>query len=588
MCEAKLPVLKRELPVPKSLSKLEKMRNHYQEKVHREKEEKILTLFAKQQEYATQKVHGSSLRTSELRRNASSNERRNINGHHYPPSLHTAPLPMEEKNWASNWIVSKRSAGVDRAHPLKPVFHHKNQGSVKTETNIYRSQSAHSVGIKLDIPHPEEHLRLKSGPSRPEIWFQLQKTELSLEEEIYRKKVLLKEKLRRTEEELRRIQREKEAAELEDTSFRGISEGNRTMGKSDEGVGNLHNLAFTLKAKGKSNKHFRNQSLTYQTTDPQTIKPVSNNVTEREQPIHRGGTEREQPIHRGGNAREQPIHRGGNAREQPIHRGGNAREQPIHRGGNAREQPIHKGGNAREQPIHRGETAREQPIHRGGTEREQPIHRGGTEREQPIHRGGTEREHLSHRGGTEREHPTHRDGSPEFAAYFKEEEKNQILKDVPNNDAPELAATELVPCSLCGRQFLAHRLEKHTQVCQKMQQSNRKVFDSSKARAKGTDLEQYLQTKGRTQQNAPKIQNNAWKHKHESFQQTIRHARAVQQIIARGGKLSDLPPPPVEENPDYVTCPHCNRRFAPRVAERHIPKCENIKSKPRPLPPRRR
>ncbi|OCT65131.1 hypothetical protein XELAEV_18041370mg [Xenopus laevis] len=544
MCEAKLPVLKRELPVPKSLSKLEKMRNHYQEKVHREKEEKILTLFAKQQEYATQKVHGSSLRTSELRRNASSNERRNINGHHYPPSLHTAPLPMEEKNWASNWIVSKRSAGVDRAHPLKPVFHHKNQGSVKTETNIYRSQSAHSVGIKLDIPHPEEHLRLKSGPSRPEIWFQLQKTELSLEEEIYRKKVLLKEKLRRTEEELRRIQREKEAAELEDTSFRGISEGNRTMGKSDEGVGNLHNLAFTLKAKGKSNKHFRNQSLTYQTTDPQTIKPVSNNVTER--------------------------------------------EQPIHRGGNAREQPIHRGETAREQPIHRGGTEREQPIHRGGTEREQPIHRGGTEREHLSHRGGTEREHPTHRGGTEREHPTHRDGSPEFAAYFKEEEKNQILKDVPNNDAPELAATELVPCSLCGRQFLAHRLEKHTQVCQKMQQSNRKVFDSSKARAKGTDLEQYLQTKGRTQQNAPKIQNNAWKHKHESFQQTIRHARAVQQIIARGGKLSDLPPPPVEENPDYVTCPHCNRRFAPRVAERHIPKCENIKSKPRPLPPRRR
>lgn len=51
-----------------------------------------------------------------------------------------------------------------------------------------------------------------------------------------------------------------------------------------------------------------------------------------------------------------------------------------------------------------------------------------------------------------------------------------------------------------------------------------------------------------------------------------------------GGRLADLPPPPVSVNPDYVQCQHCGRNFAPTVAERHIPKCVNIQNKPRAPP----
>lgn len=43
--------------------------------------------------------------------------------------------------------------------------------------------------------------------------------------------------------------------------------------------------------------------------------------------------------------------------------------------------------------------------------------------------------------------------------------------------------------------------------------------------------------------------------------------------VAKGGRLSDLPPPPPSYNPDYVQCPHCGRRFNESAAERHIPKC---------------
>ena len=36
-----------------------------------------------------------------------------------------------------------------------------------------------------------------------------------------------------------------------------------------------------------------------------------------------------------------------------------------------------------------------------------------------------------------------------------------------------------------------------------------------------------------------------------------------------------IPPPrPSEPNPDYVQCPHCERRFEEYAAERHIPFCK--------------
>jgi len=50
--------------------------------------------------------------------------------------------------------------------------------------------------------------------------------------------------------------------------------------------------------------------------------------------------------------------------------------------------------------------------------------------------------------------------------------------------------------------------------------------------------------------------------------------------------LSDEPPPPAE-NPEYIQCPHCERRFKPATAERHIPKCKDIKAKPSRLKKKR-
>ncbi len=72
----------------------------------------------------------------------------------------------------------------------------------------------------------------------------------------------------------------------------------------------------------------------------------------------------------------------------------------------------------------------------------------------------------------------------------------------------------------------------------------------------------------------------------EDFVRAIRDAKKVQQYVKKGGNLADLPPPPPSENPDYVFCKHCTRRFAPETAARHIPKCATTFN--RPAPPKQR
>ncbi|EAT46258.1 AAEL002543-PA, partial [Aedes aegypti] len=156
----------------------------------------------------------------------------------------------------------------------------------------------------------------------------------------------------------------------------------------------------------------------------------------------------------------------------------------------------------------------------------------------------------------------------------------------------------LVRCTICSRNFAEDRIEKHREICQKTKSKKRKVFDTTKHRVLGTDAEKYVLQKKKVgaaaskksvsgPSTAPKGADNRrksdWRRKHEEFIQAIRAAKEMQAHLAKGGKLSDLPPPPPSENPDYVQCPHCSRRFNQTAAERHIPKCATmLHNKPKP------
>ncbi|GAB0096370.1 Zinc finger C2HC domain-containing protein [Sergentomyia squamirostris] len=199
--------------------------------------------------------------------------------------------------------------------------------------------------------------------------------------------------------------------------------------------------------------------------------------------------------------------------------------------------------------------------------------------------------------------------SPKITAPATVNKKPPSAKVVKQNGPPPEGLTE---CKICGRYFAEERIEKHIVICAKVSSKKRKIFDSTKHRVQGTEAEKYVLRKGvrgtRTVAAAPVAvvvrqppasstapngaasgKKSNWRRKHEEFIETIRAAKQMQAHLAKGGKLSDLPPPPRSENPDYIQCPHCSRRFNEAAANRHIPKCATmLHNKPKPQPPRKR
>lgn len=139
-------------------------------------------------------------------------------------------------------------------------------------------------------------------------------------------------------------------------------------------------------------------------------------------------------------------------------------------------------------------------------------------------------------------------------------------------------AEDLLQCDTCKRCFFPKVLEKHSKICQKSTAKKRKIFDSSRQRAEGTDISTLKPIKPKSQSSAaaekaepPKKPSN-WRKKHEDFIATIRAAKNISQVIKDGGPLP--PPPPPTYDPDYIQCPYCQRRFNENAADRHIKFCQ--------------
>ncbi|XP_046879690.1 zinc finger C2HC domain-containing protein 1A isoform X1 [Hypomesus transpacificus] len=152
------------------------------------------------------------------------------------------------------------------------------------------------------------------------------------------------------------------------------------------------------------------------------------------------------------------------------------------------------------------------------------------------------------------------------------------MDEYEDEDAPR--AEELIPCKICDRRFFPKVLKKHTPICQKAAAKRRKVFDSSRQRAEGTDISTLKPIKSKSQSSStaradkaepPKKPSN-WRRKHEDFIATIRAAKGLTQVLKEGGPLP--PPPPPSYDPDYIQCPHCARRFSENAADRHIKFCK--------------
>ncbi|NXQ52046.1 ZC21C protein, partial [Anthoscopus minutus] len=392
--------------------------------------------------------------------------------------------------------LGRHKEGVDRAYPLQPISHHK-----RARTPLLNTGSSPYVQEAHMVPAGRSHLAAvlcpwtgEPEPSAPHLYrkelayiLKLDADRRNLEEAIQKKKALLGEKLKRTEETLRRIQREKELIKVEE---RRQSEVERTH----EQKATRHPEEKTFRAAERPGDGTFSEAQSAKDSIP---KP---------------GT---------------TLH----PQELAV---GKLKEWLV-------ATKYNKTNNSKIQDN------------------------------KPM-------EHLSSCSKLAPKHSL----SP------------SALSDHPSAEMLYVQAASAVEqegfgqCSFCKRKFLCTRLEKHMSICGKNQDSKRKVFDSRKARARGTELEQYQQSKSsKSPQSKTSPRKNNWKQKHEALIHIMSQARQVQQILAKGRKVSDLPPLPPIENPDYVACTYCGRKFSPRVAERHIPKCKNIKNRPPPPPQRR-
>lgn len=139
--------------------------------------------------------------------------------------------------------------------------------------------------------------------------------------------------------------------------------------------------------------------------------------------------------------------------------------------------------------------------------------------------------------------------------------------DAPYDDGP----VTLEPCGNCGRKFNQDSLMRHEKICNSTKK--RKVFNSSKQRTEGLEK---VKTQTPSVQKTPKKKAD-WRRQHEEFVKTIRAARGVTNALKTGGELP--PPPEPTINPDYIQCPHCERRFNESAAERHMNFCKEQKTR---------
>jgi rubrerythrin len=189
-------------------------------------------------------------------------------------------------------------------------------------------------------------------------------------------------------------------------------------------------------------------------------------------------------------------------------------------------------------------------------------------------------------------------GTNEYAGDAFDEEADQNDMDNYNNanDQALEEGQEQMECPSCSRKFNAGPYQKHVKICAKVFIQKRKAFDSSKMRVAGDkELQEILQKKAREERTKRKKglpvgeekpltgagEVPKWKAESKAFREAMKQSRAISVAEATGAPMPVVVASQVD--PSLVLCPHCNRRFNKKAADRHIPLCQNIIAKPSSL-----
>ncbi|XP_065541208.1 zinc finger C2HC domain-containing protein 1C [Lathamus discolor] len=435
------------------ISQLEHQKSHFQHKPVPGKEEGLKDLCARKSQRQSYSLAPENSRYTSRHRDPCSGGLQNTSQTRTPPSR----------------SVARRKEGVDRAYPLKPIVHQQDRSvpvvnRARFGSGPYTEEAANSSPSSMSkgryqpaavlSPCPAEP-KQSASPYRGQL-SRIQKLEAEgrkLEKDIQKQKALLREKLERTIESLRRIQREKE---LDETAKRRYPEAERTHKQ--------------MTAKYPEEKTFRG-----------AVRP-----------------------------------------DDGVLHGAQSAEAVI---------------------LKPATTLCPQEL------------ATGKHKERLVASNSKIQGHIPMEDLASSSKPAPKCGSSPSAISEQVSGNHPPTKVLRMEPSSAVEQGKLGQCSICGRNFLCTRLEKHISICSKIQGSRRKVFDSSKARAKGTDLEKYQQLKDSKGPESKPPRKYAWKQKHAALIQTMHKACEVPQVLGKREKMSEVPSLPPIKTPAHVSLP---------------------------------
>ena len=152
----------------------------------------------------------------------------------------------------------------------------------------------------------------------------------------------------------------------------------------------------------------------------------------------------------------------------------------------------------------------------------------------------------------------------------------------PGDHSSPQVEGELFPCGRCGRKFNEKSLAVHERVCAK-------VFSAKKKKEEvAAEDDEELQARGSKKPVAVSSGLPKWRKQSQELRLAMQRGRGAG---SDSPSIADRFEPSMGGTADYggaqddglVMCPHCERRFNEKAAERHIPKCNDIRSKPKTL-----
>ncbi|XP_078392091.1 uncharacterized protein LOC144674746 [Cetorhinus maximus] len=520
-----------EFPAPQT--KLDLLKCQFQQKLEREKQVKLMAIYKQQYQEALYRLRSTYLLEAHL-----GPYKKPANYEH--PSAEVTFIqspPPEDQN--STWTQiahspqGKRSAGIDRSHPLRPID--RRSSGLSNILNLEEQSSDWRSFIPLDAPmwpavtfrpSPPKESRGKCQSSRPhlrsrerfvelrpvedstcsvqlrqrsnqynisacakeqeprEVQNNHQNGRLDIEVEICKKESLIQGRLRKIEEELRQIQMQRDQAEEEEMQVKNMVE----LARVERGAVERERSERERPGREKSEKE-RDRS--------------GREGSERERPERerdRSGRERSEREREREKLERERAKRDRAERERAERERAERERAEREREEKERLLEVEREAKQRQREKLNRENVRDVDDHRAAKNSSDKSYKMKTS---SHYKREEVNEESSFDGCSSEEYTDH---SNPFADYKENtcESKNDTDDDTEDrahyadssqNERTEwnghYSPEEKAHCSFCGRRFVLDRLNTHTEICKKVYKRKRKVYDSAQKRAKGTDLENY-------------------------------------------------------------------------------------------------